>query len=229
MTSASDTTPLLADADPLGRSERNEDNITTFRQKKEPFLRTIIVLTILSAFFSTIAFLFDLVVIAINSASPHGYYLFWGLRYRVHHMFSISILTLIFSHLNLASIKYSRRPLWLWVNLVVDAVTVVYVVRTAPKALSQNFHQLPDSWLPDTGAANTTRAVIVLLGIGLVSGVAVAFVHLVHFPVRCYASLKSGSWQAPQIWRIPGGEFKIDFSIKFLRQEERGEPLIEES
>ncbi|KAL2799875.1 hypothetical protein BJX66DRAFT_230805 [Aspergillus keveii] len=228
MASASDTTPLLADADPLAGSEQNEDNITTFRQKKEPFFRITVALTIFSAVFSTIAFVFDLIVIAIDSAAPHGYYLFWGLRYRVHHMFGISVLTLIFSHLNLASIKHSRRPLWLWVNLIVDAVTVVYVVGTAPEALSQNFHQSPDSWLPDTGAANTTRAVIVLLGIGLVSGLVVAFVHLVHFPVRCYASLKSGSWQAPQSWKVPGGEFKIDFSIKFLRQEERSEPLIEE-
>jgi hypothetical protein len=30
-----------------------------------------------------------LIVIAIDSAAPHGYYLFWGLRYRVHHMFGI--------------------------------------------------------------------------------------------------------------------------------------------
>jgi hypothetical protein len=89
MTSASDTTPLLADADPLGGSAQNEENITTFRQKKEPFSRATVVLTIFSAFFSTIAFVFDLIVIAIDSAAPHGYYLFWGLRYRVHHMFGI--------------------------------------------------------------------------------------------------------------------------------------------
>ncbi|KAL2819778.1 hypothetical protein BJX63DRAFT_428557 [Aspergillus granulosus] len=230
MASTSDTTPLLADSEPLGGNEyQNEDNITSLRQKKEPCIQTTVGLTILSVVFSVIAFLFDLIVIAIDAANPHGYYLFWGLRSRLHHMFGISILTLIFSPLNLASIKHSRRPLWLWVNLIVDGVTVVYVVSTAPEALSQNFNQSPDSWLPDNGAANTARAVTVLLAIGLISGLLVAFVHLILFPVRCYASLTSGSWQTPQSWRVPGGEFKIEFSIKFLRQEERRESLLEES
>ncbi|KAL3455441.1 hypothetical protein BJX64DRAFT_71121 [Aspergillus heterothallicus] len=229
MASTSDTTPLLADADHLDGNEyqHGEDNTITCR--KEPFSRTTIVLTALSAFLSVVAFVFDLTVIAIDAATPHGYYLFWGLRYRVRHMFGMSILTLVFSHLNLVSIKHLRRPLWLWANLVVDAVTVVYVVSTAPEALSQNFRQSPDSWLPDTGAANTARAVIVLLGIGLISGLLVAFIHLIHFPVRCYASLKSGSWQAPRSWRVPGGEFKVEFSIKFIRQEQQTESLIEES
>ncbi|KAL2849558.1 hypothetical protein BJY01DRAFT_245845 [Aspergillus pseudoustus] len=224
MASTSDTTPLLADTE----YQTEDNNITTVHQKKDPLIRTTLVLTILSALLSAIAFLFDLTVLAIDAATPHGYYLFWGLRSRVRHMFGISVLTLVFSHLNLASIKHSRRPLWLWVNIVVDAVTVVYVVSTAPEALSQSFNQSPDSWLPDNGAANTTRAVIVLLGIGLISGLLVAFVHLIHFPVRCYTSLKSGSWQAPQSWRVPGGEFRINFSIKFLRQEELRESPIEE-
>ncbi|KAL2870664.1 uncharacterized protein BJX67DRAFT_245277 [Aspergillus lucknowensis] len=225
MASTSDSTPLLADSEALEAGEYNlpgdqTQDLTTTPQQKEPGVRATIILTHISAALSIIAFLFDLTAIAIGAISPHGYYIFWGLQTRLQTMFAISILTFIISSLNMARLRHSRRPLWLGVNLIVDAVAVVYTASVGPDALARNFNESPDSWLPDEGAVAIAKAVIVVLGIGLISGLLVGLVHLILFPVRCYASIKSGSWQTPQTWRIPSGEFKIEFSIKFLRQEE---------
>lgn len=52
----------------------------------------------------------------------------------------------------------------------------VYTVCTAPDALVLNFDQTPDSWLPDSKAAQTAQAVIVLLAIGLIAGLAAGYV-----------------------------------------------------
>ncbi|KAL4863976.1 hypothetical protein BDV12DRAFT_189258 [Aspergillus spectabilis] len=222
MASASDTTPLLADSEPLEAGDYTlpQDRITTSLPEKPPFFRATVVLTHLSTVLSIIAFLFDLIVIFVDVAHPHGFYLFWNLRELVQAMFGISILTIVASSLNLLRLRHARAPLWLWVNLIFDAVIVAYTVTCGPEALALNFDQSPDTWLPDTGAAETARAVIVLLGIGLIAGLLAGLVHLILFPLRCYASFRSGAWQSPQTWRLPGGEFKIEFSIKFLRQED---------
>ncbi|KAL5341186.1 hypothetical protein BJX70DRAFT_76862 [Aspergillus crustosus] len=225
MASASDTTPLLADSEPLEGGEYTfpqDTIITASRLEKPPFFRTTVALTHLSAAFSIIAFIFNLTVIFIDVAHPNGYYMFWTLRELVQSMFGISILTIVVSSLNLLRLRYNRVPLWFLVNLIFDAVIVAYTVSRGPEALALNFDQSPDTWLPDTGAADTARAVIVLLGIGLIAGLLVGLVHLILFPLRCYASFRNGSWQSPQTWRLPGGEFKVEFSIRFLRQEEPG-------
>ncbi|KAL2830553.1 hypothetical protein BDW59DRAFT_18469 [Aspergillus cavernicola] len=223
MASASDITPLLANSEALeaGEYERPQDvdHITAIQHHPTPSLRTTVVLTHLSAVLAILGFIFDITVISIDAAAPNGFYMYWNLRERVQGMFGISILTVIASSLNLARLRHSRQPLWTWVNLIIDAVIVIYTINLAPEAIALNFDQSPDSWLPDEKAASVARAVVVLLGIGLISGLIGGLVHLILFPLRCYASFKSGSWRNPQAWRIPSGEFKIEFSVKFLRQE----------
>lgn len=226
MATTSDTTPLLADSEPLEAGEYQlpqDGTLTNPVQRKPTDYRRTILLTHLAAALSIVAFIFDLTVICIDFASPGGFYLFWSLRERLQILFALSIVTAVTAFLNLSRLRHTRQPLWLWLNLIIDAVIGVYTVCTAPDALVLNFDQTPDSWLPDSRAAQTAQAVIVLLGIGLVAGLAAGLAHLVLFPVRCYASFASQSWQTPQNWRIPGGEFKIEFSIKFLRQDDGGD------
>ncbi|KAL4921435.1 hypothetical protein BDW62DRAFT_174680 [Aspergillus aurantiobrunneus] len=223
MASASDTTPLLADpeAQESGQYRVPQDGvINTPPQEKPPYFRPTIVLSHLSAALSIIAFIFDLTVICVDAANPGGYYLSWNLRGRLQGLFAISVLALVTSSLNLARLRHARASPFLWVNLIIDAVIVCYTVTLAPEALALNFDQSPSSWLPDNRAADTARAVIVLLGIGLIAGLIAGSVHLILFPIRCYASFVSGSWQSPHVWSIPSGEFRIEFSIKFLRKED---------
>ncbi|KAL4882613.1 hypothetical protein BJY04DRAFT_37526 [Aspergillus karnatakaensis] len=218
MASASDSTPLLADSEPLEAGEYTipqDRNVTKSLLEKPPFHRTTVVLTHLSAALSIFALVFDLTVILTDAANPHGFYIFWTLLGLVQGLFGISILSTIASSLNLIRLRHARAPLWLWLNLIFDAVIVALTVKWGPEAIARNFDQNPDTWLPDTGAANAARAVIVLLGIGLSAGLIVGLVHLILIPLRCYASFQSGA-----NWRVPGGEFKIDFSVRFLRQEE---------
>ncbi|KAL4780983.1 hypothetical protein BJX76DRAFT_363931 [Aspergillus varians] len=237
MASATDTTPLLADSEPLEAGEYQipqDDTITSPQQEKPPFFRTIIVLTHLSAALSIIAFVFDLAVICIDYARLGGWYMFWNLCGDVQGLFfltykaSQSIITFVASSINLAHLRYTHRPLWLRGNMLFDAVVVAYTIALAPEGLSLNFNQSPDSWLPDKRAANTARAAMVLLGIGLVAGSLLGLVHLILIPVRCYASYKNGSWRRPPTLTLPGGEFKIEFSIKFVRQESSRDSRVAE-
>ncbi|KAL3479317.1 hypothetical protein BJX99DRAFT_255577 [Aspergillus californicus] len=213
MASASDTTPLLAD------SEYYENNDATLEHPKTPYLGQTVVLTILSTAFSILAFVTDLTVLSIDAAAPHGFYLYFMIRGGVRIMFIISTITLLISSLNLVRLKRFHRTLPTVLNIVIDAVIIFYSLAVGPAALIENFDQSSDWWLPDEGAAKVATAVIVLLAIGLISGIIVGGIHLVLFVLRCYAFVKTGSWQR-QNWRIPSGEFKVEFSIKFQRQEE---------
>ncbi|KAL4803855.1 hypothetical protein BDV18DRAFT_40055 [Aspergillus unguis] len=251
MASTSETTPLLADSEPLNDNERSnpEAGVTsTSTEDKPPYYRTTVVLTHLSAALSIIALVFDLAGLCIDAASSNGFYLFWDLRSYVQGLFALSILSTITSSLNLARLRHARRPLWLIINLIVDGVIICYTVALGPEALARDLDQDPNSWLPDKGAAYTAKTVVVVLAIGIIAGLLVGFVslslshrilaffacfcfdgkwavlmlvyrliHLVLLPLRCYVAFVSGSWRT---WTVPTGEFKIEFSVKFLRQQE---------
>lgn len=92
MANTSDTTPLLADSEPLEAGEYQlpqDGTITTPVQRKPTDYRKTILLTHLAAALSIVAFLFDLTVICIDFARPGGFYLFWNLRERLQILFAI--------------------------------------------------------------------------------------------------------------------------------------------
>ncbi|KAL4741172.1 hypothetical protein BDV11DRAFT_78260 [Aspergillus similis] len=222
MASVSENTPLLAESEPLETNEYqvSQNHSVTTAPAKPPYFRTIVVLTHISAALSVPALVLYSTVISIETARPGGFYLPWHLATRIHVLAVINILSLLASALNLARLRHARRLLWLWLNLLIDAAITFYSLVLVPGALTLNFDQSPNSWLPDRGAAATARAVIVLLGIGLITGLFVGLAHLVLFPLRCFASIQRGPSQSPRTWKIPGGEFRVEFSVRFLRQEE---------
>ncbi|KAL5048711.1 hypothetical protein BDW71DRAFT_205404 [Aspergillus fruticulosus] len=222
MASASENTPLLADSGPLEAGEYQvfQDHSVTSAPANPPYFRTIVVLIHLSAALSVLAFVLYLAVISIDTASPGGFYLSWDFEQRIQALCVTSILSSVASALNLAHLRHARRSIWLWLNLLIDAVIAFFTFMLVPGALALNFNQSPDSWLPDRRAVATAWAVIVLLGIGLIAGLFVGLAHLVLFPVRCFASFRSEQSQSPWAWRIPGGEFSVEFSVKFLWQED---------
>jgi hypothetical protein len=200
MASVSENTPLLAESEPRETNEyqiSQNHSLTTALVK--PYFRTIVVLTHLSAALSVPAFVLYLTVSSIDIAGPGGFYLSWDLATRIHALAitvriwlaliqqknkrksltersTQSILSFLASALNLARLRHARRPLWLWLNLPIDAAITFSSLVLVPGALALNFNQSPDSWLPDRGAATTARAVIVFLGIGLIAGLFVGFV-----------------------------------------------------
>lgn len=92
MATTSDTTPLLADSEPLEAGEYQlprDGTITTPVQRKPTDYRKAALLTHLAAALSIVAFIFDLTVICIDFASPGGFYLFWNLRERLQILFAI--------------------------------------------------------------------------------------------------------------------------------------------
>ncbi|KAL4996094.1 hypothetical protein BDV10DRAFT_116888 [Aspergillus recurvatus] len=221
MASASENTPLLADSEPLeGEHQILQDHTVTTAPVKPPYFRMIVVLIHLSAALSVLAFVLYLIVISIVTAGPGGFYLSWDLEPRVRVLSATSILSFVASALNLARLRHARRALWLWLNLLIDAIIAFFTFVFVPGALALNFNESPDSWLPDRGAVATARAVTVLLGFGLIAGLVVGLAHLVLFPLRCFARFRSEPSQSSWAWRIPGGEFSVKFSVKFLRQEE---------
>ncbi|KAL4819660.1 hypothetical protein BDW67DRAFT_134241 [Aspergillus spinulosporus] len=220
MTSVSENTPLLAESEPRetnGNQSLQNHSVATAPAK--PYFRTIVVLTHFSAALSVPALVLYLTVSSIDIAGPGGFYLSWNLATRIHALAITSILSVLASVLNLARLRHARRPLWLWLNLPIDAAITFSSVVLVPGALILNFNQSPDSWLPDHGAAVTARAVIVFLAIGLIAGLIVGLTHLALFLLRCFASIQSEPSQSARSWRIPGGELRIEFSVKFLRQE----------
>ncbi|KAL4752043.1 hypothetical protein BDW72DRAFT_78055 [Aspergillus terricola var. indicus] len=221
MASVSENTPLLAELEPQetdGYQISQNHSVNTAPSK--PYFRTIVILSHLSAGFSVVAFVLYLTVISIETAGPGGFYLSWDLATCIHSLAFTSILSLLASAFNLVRLRHARRPLWLWLNLPIDAAITFSSLVLVPGALALNFNQSPDSWLPDRGAAATARAVIVFLGIGLIAGLFVGLAHLVLFPLRCFASIQSEPSQSPRTWRIPGGELRVEFSVRFLRQDE---------
>ncbi|CBF86873.1 predicted protein [Aspergillus nidulans FGSC A4] len=164
MASVSENTPLLAESEPRETNEyqiSQDHSVTTAPAK--PYYRTIVVLTHLSAALSVPAFVLYLTVSSIDIAGPGGFYLSWDLATRIHSLAITSILSFLASALNLARLRHARRPLWLWLNLPIDAAIAFSSLVLVPGALALNFNQSPDSWLPDRGAAATARAVIVFL------------------------------------------------------------------
>ncbi|KAL4800714.1 hypothetical protein BDV19DRAFT_383732 [Aspergillus venezuelensis] len=221
MATTSETTPLLADPEASSSNEHqvSQDGagVTTIPAAKPPYFRAIVVLTHFSAALSILAFICLLTIICIGAAGPGGFYLFYRLRENVQILLGLSILTLIISSLNLLRLRHAQRQLWLLVNLIVDAILIVNLVTTIPAALDGNFDQNPDTWLPDKKAYKTAQAVIVILGIGLVSSLIIGLAHLALLPLRCYTAAVGGGWDS---WRVPGGEFRIEVAVKFLRQED---------
>ncbi|KAL6235815.1 hypothetical protein BDW75DRAFT_128157 [Aspergillus navahoensis] len=222
MASAPENTPLLADSEPLEAGEYQilQDHSVTTAPAKPPYFRMIVVLIHLSAALSVLAFVLYLTVISIVTARPGGFYISWDLEQRIQALSITSILSFVASALNLARLRRARRVLWLWLNLLIDAVIAFFTFVLVPGALTLNFDESPDSWLPNRRAATTAGTVIVLLGIGLIAGLIAGLAHLVLFSMRCFALFRSEPSQSPWAWRIPGGEFRVDFSIKFLRQED---------
>lgn len=92
MATTSDTTPLLADSEPLEAGEYQlpqDGTLTNPVQRKPTDYRKTILLTHLAAALSIVALIFDLTVICIDFASPGGFYLFWSLRERLQILFAL--------------------------------------------------------------------------------------------------------------------------------------------
>ncbi|RDW79032.1 uncharacterized protein DSM5745_05884 [Aspergillus mulundensis] len=221
MASVSESTPLLADSGPQEVGEygiAQESTDTPSPQARPPYHRIIVVLTHLSAALSVLALVLYLTVGSLDAAGPGGFYLFWNLVVAIRDLAAICILASIASSLNLARLRHARRPLWLWPNLLVDAVVVFFTFIIVPGALAEASAINPDSWLPDRRGVATARAVIVLLIVGLIASLLVGLAHLALLFLRCFAFFQSEPSQGPRTWRVPGGEFRVEFSIKFLRQ-----------
>ncbi|KAL4902994.1 hypothetical protein BDW74DRAFT_157246 [Aspergillus multicolor] len=223
MASASERTPLLADSGPQEVSEygiAQETTNTTSPQAKPPYHRKIVVLTHLSAALSVFALVLYVAVVFLDAARPGGFYLYQDLTLAIKGLITICILASVFSSLNLARLRHARRPLWLWPNLLVDAVIAFLTFAIVPEAVWDISIIHPDSWLPDRVGVATAKAVIALLGFALFASLLVGLGHGALFFQRCFAFFQSEQSRDVRMWRIPGGEFRIEFSIKFLRQED---------
>ncbi|KKK20917.1 hypothetical protein ARAM_004502 [Aspergillus rambellii] len=228
------TTPLLVDSEPLESGEYEIHNVQTM-PRKPPYLRATIILTHAAAAFSAVALIFDLTAIILNGISPHDVYLFYRLDEGVRCLVMVNIVSVIASALNLTRLRRTRRSLPLLINLVFDGLIVFLTSTYAPDGVARNLEQDPNYWGPDADAVATATALQIIVGVGMGCSLVAGLAHLALFGLRLYGSFKAGAWRSPQTWKLPGGELKLEFSVRFRRQEgaapapraEQHAPLIE--
>ncbi|CRG89946.1 hypothetical protein PISL3812_06985 [Talaromyces islandicus] len=241
---ASERTPLLtesatvADTSPQAETSgetsnnNNNNNNASADDHYARFRRPFTILTPLSLFLSVLAFVTSAAAaLLVAQFAPPGWYLDWDTLDENSYMVITTLFTTLFGFANLARLHRDIRLISLVFNCICDVIFMFYLfvcsVEILAYAASPRF---PCRRAYDGGGNGVTcrpiaRAVQALLIISSGSELLLTFVILALFLMRCVLLYNSRPWTAIQPrngrWSVPTGVLTFEFSIKFLRQEER--------
>jgi hypothetical protein len=141
----------------------------------------------------------------------------------------------LISFLNLARLYLWNRPIWLWLNLILDLAIAVFSIGNGLSKLGLDGSE----W--DVGVPLwfiRIAQVVFLLAVifGSVIPTSLLFflihinthwksrlIHLALFLVRCFLSFSYRPWREYRNWTLPRGRFSIEFKVQFIRQSDNAE------
>ncbi|KAH8689139.1 hypothetical protein BGW36DRAFT_391827 [Talaromyces proteolyticus] len=242
---ASETTPLLAGSIDVEQAHHqhavaagDDNNITPVDQHYSQSRNRFLILTWLSVFLAIIVLIFGLVVMALcRNFSPPDWYMDWEVLGLGGSLTGICVLVAFIGFLNLVRLYKSNRPIWLWFNFICDFFFIIFSITFS----LLSFEYIVKPWddckygshyphYPNDGDIAScqlfSRNIHILVGFWASFSLVLGLVILVLFLLRWILAYNIWSWDWIRYsnwrWSIPTGVITVEFSIKFLRQEERG-------
>ncbi|KAJ5176752.1 uncharacterized protein N7482_002629 [Penicillium canariense] len=214
MSRTTEDTPLLLDptADELG-SPNDERYTPIVERHQQRCTKTIFILTWSSALLAVFILVLDLTIIFIFLAR-FGNIMPWAPEGTLVTLLWTLLAAGLISFLNLARLYLWNRPIWLWLNLILDLAIAVLSIGIGLSNLGLD----GSAWDADIPLWFIRIAQVV-------SGLAVVFglIHLALFLVRCFLSFSYRPWREYRNWTFPRGRFSIEFKVQFMRQSDNAE------
>ncbi|KAJ5770665.1 uncharacterized protein N7511_002716 [Penicillium nucicola] len=215
MSRTTEDTPLLSDptANELGSpTDERYDPIVERHQQR--CAKTIFILTWSSALLAVFILVLDMTIICVHLVQ-FGSLRSWGPEFALIGTFFTLLGAGFISFLNLARLYLWNRPIWLWLNLVLDLAIVFY---------SFGFGML-GSGIGDLGSWGADILIWFIRITQVVCWLVVVFglIHLALFFVRCFLSFSYRPWREYRNWTLPRGRLSIEFKVQFLRQSDNSE------
>ncbi|KAJ6150550.1 hypothetical protein N7471_001749 [Penicillium samsonianum] len=214
MSRTTEDTPLLLDptADELG-SPNGERYAPIVERHQQRCTKTIFILTWSSALLAVFILVLDLTIIFIFLAR-FGYISPMPPEGTLLALLGTLLAAGLISFLNLARLYLWNRPIWLWLNLILDLAIAVFSIGNSLLELDLD------------GSGWDADVPLWLIHIAQVlSWLAVVFglIHLALFLVRCFLSFSYRPWREYRNWTLPRGRFTIEFKVQFIRQTDNAE------
>lgn len=141
------------------------------------------------------------------------------------------------SFLNLARLYLWNRPIWLWLNLILDLAIAVFSIGNGLSMLGLDGSKWDADvplWFIRIAQVVAWLAVVFGSVISKVSSLLFFLIHinahwtsrLIHvalFLVRCFLSFSYRPWREYRNWTLPRGRFSIEFKVQFIRQSDNAE------
>ncbi|KAI9039783.1 uncharacterized protein KD926_009126 [Aspergillus affinis] len=217
MTDTSENTPLLRSVDPEPIGEYESRNPPA-PNPADHSLRFVTTLTWVSLVLSVFVVAFGLTVNVLDETNDgESYYIPWDLRGTIRIIAIMALSTALISFLNLVRLRQSHRALWLWLNLVFDFVIAFYAVLGSCMGMTRDWYDCS----PESQDCQLARWVKLFISVTFGFGFALGINHLILFLFRCALAFQSRFWQRLQHLRLPAGQFTVEFTVKFLRQEDQ--------
>ncbi|KAJ6085105.1 hypothetical protein N7499_004734 [Penicillium canescens] len=214
MSRTTEDTPLLLDptADELG-SPNDERYAPIVERHQQRCAKTIFILTWSSALLAVFILVLDLTIIFIFLARIRNI-MPWPPESALVALLLTLLAAGLISFLNLARLYLWNRPIWLWLNLILDLAIAVFSIGNSLSMLGLD----GPGWDADVPLWFIRIAQIV-------SWLAVVFglIHLALFLVRCFLSFSYRPWREYRNWTLPRGRFSIEFKVQFIRQSDNAE------
>ncbi|KAJ5118115.1 hypothetical protein N7526_011138 [Penicillium atrosanguineum] len=214
MSRTTEDTPLLLDptADGLG-SPTDERYAPIAERHQQRCTKTIFTLTWSSALLAAFILVLNLTILFIFLAR-FGNIRPWAPEGALVALLCTLLAAGLISFLNLARLYLWNRPIWLWLNLILDLAIAVFSISNGLSMLGLG----GSGWDADVPLWFIRIAQVV-------SWLAVVFglIHIALFFVRCFLSFSYRPWREYRNWTLPRGRLSIEFKVQFIRQSDNAE------
>ncbi|KGO46239.1 hypothetical protein PEX2_067300 [Penicillium expansum] len=216
MSRTTEDTPLLLEstADELG-SPNDEQHNPIVERHQQRCAKTIFILTWSSALLAVFMLVLNLIIIFI-SLTLFGYIRPWAPEGTLIALFLTLLAAGLISFLNLARLYLWNRPIWLWLNLILDLAIAVFSIGSGVSQLGldgSGWDSDVPLWFIRTAQVLSWLAVVF------------ALIHLALFLVRCFLSFSYRPWREYRKWTLPRWRFNIEFKVKVIRLSDNADVL----
>ncbi|KAJ5851868.1 uncharacterized protein N7529_011253 [Penicillium soppii] len=214
MSRTTENTPLLLDptVDELG-SPSYERYLRIVERHQQRCTKTIFILTWSSALLAVFILVLNLTLMFIYLAR-FGDIRPWSLESALVGLFCTHLAAGLISFLNLARLYLWNRPIWLWLNLILDLAIAICSIDFAVSMLN------PDNLRWD---ADIPLWLVCIAQVIFCLAVVFGLIHWALFLVRCFLSFSYRPWREYRNWTLPRGRFSIEFKVQFIRHSDNVE------
>ncbi|KAK1750347.1 hypothetical protein QBC47DRAFT_120603 [Echria macrotheca] len=227
---ATETTPLLPGPAPNSGTDEN-----TPTQQSGPIRLAIWGQRILLTDGLVVAVLALAVPFVAALTGPPRYSLPWIVGDASPQLLTTGLLSFVWAAANLAHFNLNQRFLHRIINTLIHAVLAMYVLAAAVAAMITLYEDSGRACSiygqdPEEGYFKCKKWAIkfhVMVWIYLALAVALGLTHILMFVLSCSSTWWGGtpgmpwpSMPGPGPWRFPAGQISVEFTIKFLRQQD---------